>query len=164
MNFSDLTDKAFNVLNVNKLVLVAEVYGVFAAPSVFGMSPVVVLRSEDGRILPIYIGLAEAMAIHTALKGEIPPRPMTHDLLIDVISRLNAKVERVVIDDLIDNTFYARLVLRQNDTTIEIDARPSDSIAIAVRTSCPIFIEEKVLDEAGTEELPSDFVEFDRVV
>jgi bifunctional DNase/RNase len=144
--------------------LIAEVFGVFAAPSVFGLSPVVVLRAEDGRILPIYIGIAEAMAIHSALKNHIPPRPMTHDLLVEVINRLNAKVEKIVIDDLIDNTFYARIVLRQNEHEIEIDARPSDSIAIAVRLACPIYIEEKVLDEAGQmEEILEDYVEFDEV-
>jgi len=144
--------------------LVAEVFGVFAAPSVFGLSPVVVLRAEDGRLLPIYIGIAEAMAIHSALKNQVPPRPMTHDLLVDIIGKLNAKVEKVVIDDLIDNTFYARIVLKQNDHEIEVDARPSDSIAIAVRLACPIYIEEKVLNEAGQlEELPEDYVEFDEV-
>jgi len=144
--------------------LVAEVFGVFAAPSVFGLSPVVVLRAEDGRLLPIYIGIAEAMAIHSALKNQVPPRPMTHDLLVDIIGKLNAKVEKVVIDDLVDNTFYARIVLKQNDHEIEVDARPSDSIAIAVRLACPIYIEKKVLDEAGQlEELPEDYVEFDEV-
>ena len=144
--------------------LVAEVYGVFAARSLFGVSPVVVLRSEDGRLLPIYIGLAEAMAINSALKNVVPPRPMTHDLLVDIIGKLNAKVERVVIDDLIDNTFYARIVLKQNDHEVEIDARPSDSIAIAVRIGCPIYVDNKVLDEAGIlEELPEEFVEFDDV-
>ncbi|RLE46456.1 MAG: bifunctional nuclease family protein, partial [Candidatus Methanomethylicota archaeon] len=122
------------------------------------------LRAEDGRVLPIYIGLAEALAIHSALKGEIPPRPMTHDLLVDILAKLNTRVEKVIIDELIDNTFYARLILRQNDTTLEIDARPSDSIAIAVRLSCPIFVEESVLDEAGNDELPSEFVEFDQMV
>jgi len=140
------------------------VFGVFAAPSVFGLSPVVVLRAEDGRILPIYIGIAEAMAIHSALKNHVPPRPMTHDLLVEIINRLNAKVEKIVIDDLIDNTFYARIVLKRNDYEIEIDARPSDSIAIAVRLACPIYIEEKVLDEAGhMEEILEDYVEFDEV-
>ncbi len=144
--------------------LVAEVYGVFAARSLFGVSPVVVLRSEDGRLLPIYIGLAEAMAINSALKNVVPPRPMTHDLLVDIIGKLNAKVERVIIDDLIDNTFYARIVLKQNDHEVEIDARPSDSIAIAVRIGCPIYVDNKVLDEAGIlEELPEEFVEFDDV-
>ncbi len=144
--------------------LIAEVFGVFAAPSVFGLSPVVVLRAEDGRLLPIYIGIAEAMAIHSALKNQVPPRPMTHDLLVDIIGKLNARVEKIVIDDLVDNTFYARIVLKQNDHEIEVDARPSDSIAIAVRLACPIYIEEKVLDEAGQlEELPEDYVEFDEV-
>jgi len=144
--------------------LVAEVYGVFAARSLFGVSPVVVLRSEDGRLLPIYIGLAEAMAINSALKNRIPPRPMTHDLLIDIIGKLNARVERVIIDDLVDNTFYARVILKCDDDEIDVDARPSDSIAIAVRIGCPIYIEDKVLDEAGLlEDLPEEFVEFDNV-
>jgi len=145
-------------------VFVAEVYGVFAARSVLGLSPVVVLRAEDGRILPIYIGLAEAMAIYSALRGEIPPRPMTHDLIVDMISRLNARIEKVVIDELIDNTFYARIVIRHDDRTIEVDARPSDSIAIAIRLSCPIFVDGRVLDEAGSDELPSDFVDFSQVM
>lgn len=147
------------------MVLVAEVFGVFAAPSIFGLSPVVVLRAEDGRILPIYIGISEAMAIDSALKNQVPPRPMTHDLLVEILNRLSARVEKVIIDDLVDNTFYARLILRQNDHEVEIDARPSDSIAIAVRMACPIYIDEKVLDEAGQdEELPEDYVEFDQIL
>jgi len=144
--------------------LVAEVFGIYAAPSVFGLSPVVVLRTEDGRILPIYIGFSEAMAIHSALKNQTPPRPMTHDLLVEVVNRLSAKVEKVIIDDLIDNTFYARLILRQNDHEIEVDARPSDSIAIAVRLAIPLYVDTKVLDEACQEELPEDYVEFDQVL
>lgn len=143
--------------------LIAEVYGVFAARSLFGISPVVVLRSEDGRLLPIYIGLAEAMAINSALKNRIPPRPMTHDLLVDIIGKLNAKVDKIVIDDLVDNTFYARIVIKQDDYEVEIDARPSDSIAIAVRLGCPIYVENRILDEAGSEELPEEFVEFEDV-
>ncbi len=144
--------------------LVAEVFGVYAAPGVFGITPVVVLRAEDGRILPIYIGISEAVAIHSALKNEIPPRPMTHDLLVEVIRRLDARVERIVIDDLVDNTFYARLILRKEDREIEIDARPSDSIAVAVRLGVPIYIDESVLDEAYKDELPEDFVDFDQVI
>ncbi len=142
-------------------MLVAEVYGIFAAKSMFGNSPVVVLRTEDGRLLPIYIGLAEALSIYSALRGDVPPRPMTHDLMVDVISKLNARVEKIVIDDLIDNTFYARLILRQNDRVVEIDARPSDSIAIAIRLACPIFVEEEVMDEAGSDELPPELVSFE---
>ena len=144
--------------------LVAEVFGVYAAPGVFGITPVVVLRAEDGRILPIYIGISEAVAIHSALKNEIPPRPMTHDLLVEIIRRLEAKVERIIIDDLVDNTFYARLILKREDREIEIDARPSDSIAVAVRLGIPIYIDEKVLDEAYKDELPEDFVDFDQVI
>jgi hypothetical protein len=144
--------------------LIAEVFGVFAVQNVLGMSPVVVLRSEDGRVLPIYIGISEAMAIHSALKGQTPPRPMTHDLLVEVFSRLSARVERIIIDDLVENTFYARLIIKQNEHELEIDARPSDSIAVAVRLACPIFVEDKILDEAGNEELPENYVEFDQIV
>ncbi len=144
--------------------LVAEVFGVYAERGILGFSPVVVLRAEDGRILPIYIGISEAVAIHSALKNEIPPRPMTHDLLVEIIRRLDAKVERVIIDDMIDNIFYARLILSKNGQEIEVDARPSDSIAIAVRLAVPIYIDEKVLDEACRDELPEDFVDFDEVL
>ncbi len=144
---------------------VAEVFGVFAAPSVMGISPVVVLRAEDGRYLPIYIGISEAMAIHSALKNRLMSRPMTHDLLTEILKKLKTQVNKIIIDDIIDNTFYARVILKQNDHEIELDARPSDSIAIAVRMACPIYIEEKVLDEAGQEEeLPSDYVEFDQIM
>lgn len=144
--------------------LVAEVFGVFAVQNVMGMSPVVVLRTEDGRILPIYIGIPEAMAIHSAIKGQTSPRPMTHDLLTEVFARLSAKVEKIIIDDLVENTFYARMIVKQNDHELEIDARPSDSIAVAVRATCPIFVKDNVLDEAGNEELPENYVEFDEIV
>lgn len=145
-------------------MLVAEVFGVFAEKSVLGFSPVVALRAEDGRILPIYIGISEALSIYSAIKGDVPPRPMTHDLLADVISKLSGRVEKIVIDDLIDNTFYARLVIKQNDKTIEVDSRPSDSIALAVRIKCPIFVEKEVLDEAGIDELPSTYVDLGQMV
>lgn len=144
-------------------MLVAEVFGVFIARGKFASSPVVVLRAEDGRILPIYIGFAEAASIYSALNHYLPPRPMTHDLLVDIISKLNGKVEKVVIDDLIDTTFYARIVLKQDDKEIEIDARPSDSIAVALRIPCPIFVDPKVLDEAGLEEIPEGFVDFGQI-
>jgi hypothetical protein len=145
--------------------LVAEVFGVFATQSAFGLSPVVMLRAEDGRVLPIYVGISEAMAIHSAIKHQAPPRPMTHDLIVEVLTKLSARVDKIVIDDLIDNTFYARVILKQNEHEIEIDARPSDSIAIAVRLACPIYVDERVLDEAGQHEvLPEDYVEFDQVI
>ncbi|MCS7130033.1 MAG: bifunctional nuclease family protein [Archaeoglobaceae archaeon] len=144
-------------------MLVAEVFGVFIAKTQFASSPVVVLRAEDGRILPIYIGFAEAASIYSAMNKYLPPRPMTHDLIVDIISKLNGKVEKVVIDDLIDTTFYARIVVKQNDREIEIDARPSDSIAIALRIPCPIFVDPKVLDEAGFENMPEDLMDFGQI-
>lgn len=141
-------------------MLVAEVFGVFIAKTQYASSPVVVLRAEDGRVLPIYIGFAEAASIYSALNRYLPPRPMTHDLVVEIISKLNGKVEKVVIDDLIETTFYARIVVKQNDREIEIDARPSDSIAIALRIPCPIFVDPKVLDEAGLENVPEGFIDF----
>lgn len=141
-------------------MLIAEVFGVFIARTEFSASPVVVLRAEDGRILPIFIGFAEAASIYSAINHLTPPRPMTHDLLVDMISKLEAKVEKVIIDDLIDNTFYARIIVRRGEKEVEIDARPSDSIAIALRVPCPIFVDSKVLDEAGREDLPPNFRDF----
>ena len=144
-------------------MLVAEVSGVFIAKGKFTSSPVVVLRAEDGRVLPIYIGFAEAASIYSALNRYFPPRPMTHDLLVDIISKLNGKVEKVVIDDLIETTFYARIVLKRDDKEIEIDARPSDSIAIALRIPCPIYIDPKVLDLAGMDSIPEEFIDFGQI-
>ncbi len=141
-----------------------EVLGVYAAPSVFGATPVVLLRDDSGRILQIFIGLAEALAIHSVLKNQIPPRPMTHDLIVDILRRLNAKIEKIVIDDLVENTFYARIFLRSDDIVHEIDARPSDSIALALRFNAQIFVEERVFEEAGyIWEIPKDYVTFDEL-
>ena len=138
--------------------------GVYAAPSIFGATPVVLLRDDNGRILQIFIGFAEALAIHSVLKNQIPPRPMTHDLIVDMLKRLNAEIEKIVIDDLIDNTFYARIFLRSNDIIHEIDARPSDSIALALRFKAQIFVEERVFEEAGyIDTIPKDYVTFDEL-
>jgi bifunctional DNase/RNase len=107
----------------------------------------IVLKEKNGsRILPIVIGLSEASAIKLKISGFNPPRPLTHDLLYTAIENLDATIERVVIDKLEDNTFHAKLVLKTKaqDTKI-IDARPSDSIALAVRAHAPIFVEDEVL-------------------
>lgn len=133
------------------------------AKTQFTSSPVVILKAEDGRILPIYIGPAEAASIYSALNHYLPPRPMTHDLLVDIIAKLNGKVEKVVIDDLVETTFYARIVVKQDDRDIEIDARPSDSIAIALRIPCPIFVDQTVLDKAGIVDLPEGLIAFDQI-
>jgi len=109
---------------------------------------VVELREVDGeRIFPIVIGLSEAAAIERRLMGQAPPRPQTHELLASVVEALGASIERVVINDLKNQTFFARLILRQGDRRVDIDSRPSDAIALGVATDVPIFVEEHVLEE-----------------
>jgi bifunctional DNase/RNase len=109
---------------------------------------IIYLREHDGeREFPIVIGDAEACAIDRRLKGYKKARPMTHDLLADVVERLHADLEKVVINDLKNHTFYARLVLRTNGEVIEVDSRPSDAIALAAGTETPIFVEDHVLRE-----------------
>ncbi len=114
--------------------------------------PIVLLREEDGqRYLPIFIGPPEATAIVYALQGMETPRPLTHDLFKSVLDELAARMERVVITELHEGTFYAEIEIVQNGETHRISSRPSDAIALAVRydEQVPIFVEEAVLDEAG---------------
>lgn len=115
---------------------------------------IIVFREKDGtRFLPVVIGIAEVNAIKLKLSGIKPPRPLTHDLLLQTIEQLGAKLDRVVIDRLHSNTFYAKLYLKRNsDGEIEIDARPSDSVALALRAGSPIYAAEEVLGEAGVTE------------
>ena len=139
-----------------------EVKGVYLTSNGLGMAPVVLLEGEGGRVLQIFIGVAEALSIHSALKNEIAPRPMTHDLFVSVLDRLRIDVARVVVDDLNEGIFYARLFLKLNGEEIEIDARPSDSIAIALRTKSEIYVRTDIMDIVGVnkEEL-SDFLSFE---
>ena len=111
---------------------------------------VIYLKEVSGeRAFPIVIGLTEALAIDRRLKGQPTPRPQTHELLSSVIEKLDGRLERIVINDLQDHTFFARLVIRQNGKTVEIDSRPSDAIALGVSNNVPIFVAEHVLDEVG---------------
>lgn len=112
----------------------------------------IVLREKGGeRFLPIVIGLHEASAIKMKLGGVQPPRPLTHDLLYSAITGLGAAVERILIDSLEENTFHAKLILKDPAGQLKtIDARPSDSIALAVRAHVPIFVEEDILTKAQT--------------
>lgn len=115
------------------------------------MSPIVLLRdSEERNFLPIWIGMFEAAAIAMELQDFKPPRPMTHDLLIKFTENLGASIERVVINEINDNTFYAVIDLVKDDTgdKIKIDARPSDAIAVAVRAKASIFVSESVMSKA----------------
>jgi hypothetical protein len=112
--------------------------------------PVVLLREDDGlRVVPIWIGHPEAMAIMLAVQGVEAPRPLTHDLLLSVVTAADRVVERVEITRVEGGTFFASIVLRGEGGTVTVDSRPSDALALAVRAGCPIFADEAVLAEAG---------------
>jgi bifunctional DNase/RNase len=114
-------------------------------------SPIVVLKDEQEKFfLPIWVGIFEANAIALQLENITTPRPMTHDLLRNMISELDARVIRIVINDLRDSTFFAQIRLLTGEKTLEVDARPSDAIALALRTEAPIFVAQSVLDQAQT--------------
>jgi len=111
----------------------------------------VLLRDSQGRRMPIWIGPAEALSITLALEGHGAPRPLTHDLLKRVLDELGATIEGALVDDLYSNTYYAKLSVRRNGQSVDIDCRPSDAIAMALRVKCPIYVAEHVLQEAQIE-------------
>ena len=114
--------------------------------------PIVLLKESTGeRYLPIWIGAVEATAIAFALQGIETPRPMTHDLLRDILTESDISVDRVVISELVDQTFYATIRMSADGKTTEVSSRPSDAIALAVRINAPIFAAEEVLEQAGIE-------------
>src|SRR5438045_6811169 len=116
-------------------------------------TPIVILRDKDGqRVLPIWVGIFEANAIALQIENVSTPRPMTHDLLRNVIHDLKATVEKIVVCDLQENTFYALIYLALNGDTVAIDARPSDAIALALRTRAPIFVEDTGSDHANEDD------------
>lgn len=116
---------------------------------------VVVLEDlEKTRLVPIWIGVNEGNAIALEMQGEKFPRPLTHDLLVNILKSLHAQVEKVVVSDLRENSYYALITIKSNGQTLEMDARPSDSLALAVRTHCPIYIDEKVLKKCPKIEGP----------
>lgn len=111
---------------------------------------VVLLKESEGeRYLPIWIGMFESEAIAMRLQGTAVPRPLTHDLLANVVTEMGGVIQYVVINDLNDSTFYARLAIEHGGELQLVDSRPSDAIALAVRTSVPIYVEESVMDKAG---------------
>ena len=116
---------------------------------------IVILREAEGqRILPIWIGPAEAQAIRRILSEEPFPRPLTHDLVVITLEGLKAKISRVIIADLRENTFFASVIVEREGEVLSIDARPSDSIALALRAKAPIYVNEKLLQPAPAEEPP----------
>ena len=126
--------------------------------------PIVILKDKQGdRVLPIWVGIFEANAIALQIENVATPRPMTHDLLRNIISDLEGQVERIVVSDLKDNTFYAIIHLRVRGDQVAIDARPSDAIALALRTRAPILVEESVIDNAKTVDFTSERADNDRL-
>jgi uncharacterized protein len=126
------------------------IYGV--SFDMVGKQPIVLLRTLDGtKFLPIWIGHPEAAAILMKLQGTPTPRPMTHYLVTDMLGELNASVSRVAVTALRENTFYAQITLQVNGSEIEIDSRPSDAIALAVRADAKIFVADEVIDDSAIE-------------
>ena len=127
-------------------------------------TPIIVLRDkEEQKVLPIWVGMLEANAIALQIENISTPRPMTHDLLCNVIRDLKASVQKVVVCDLQENTFFAVIYLSLNGDTLAIDARPSDAIALALRSRAPIFVEDTVIDHARTVDFSSDKADADRL-
>ncbi len=126
------------------------IYGV--SFDMVGKQPIVLLKTSDGnKFLPIWIGHPEAAAILMKLQGAATPRPMTHDLITDVLAQLEARVVKIAVTELRDNTFYALITLAINGAEVEIDSRPSDAIALAVRSGAPIFAADAVIEESAIE-------------
>ena len=144
------------------------IYGV--SFDMVGKQPIVLLKAVDSnKFLPIWIGHPEAAAILMKLQGASTPRPMTHDLMVDVLGELETKVSQVAVTELRDNTFFASITLTAGGKEVEIDSRPSDALALAVRSGAPIFAAEEVIAESAiefehevedTEEVVDRFKEF----
>jgi bifunctional DNase/RNase len=126
------------------------IYGV--SFDLVGKQPIVLLKTADAnKFLPIWIGHPEAAAILMKLQNAATPRPMTHDLVTDMLEQLDAQVIRITVTELRDSTFYASITVQQNGTEIDIDSRPSDAIALAIRADAPIFADERVIEESAVE-------------
>ena len=126
--------------------------------------PIIILRDENGqRVLPIWVGVFEANAIALQIENVQTPRPMTHDLLKNVIDDLSGHVDRIVVCELKENTFYARIHMTAQGRAFEVDARPSDAIALALRTRSPIFVEEDVITNARSVETSKENMDLGRL-
>ena len=126
------------------------IYGV--SFDLVGKQPIVLLKTADGnKFLPIWIGHPEAAAILMKLQGASTPRPMTHDLLTEILSQLDAHVSRITVTELRENTFYAQVTVQLDGQEIEVDSRPSDAIALAIRAEAPIYAADHVIEESAIE-------------
>ena len=126
--------------------------------------PIVILKDKEGeRVLPIWVGVFEANAIALQIENISTPRPMTHDLIRNILSEIEADVQRIVVCELRENTFYAMIYLDREGETIAIDARPSDAIALALRTKSPIFVEDDVVESAKGLDLSKESSDSERL-
>ncbi len=126
------------------------IYGV--SFDLVGKQPIVLLKTAEGnKFLPIWIGHSEAAAILMKLQNASTPRPLTHDLVTELLSQLQAEVVRITVTELRENTFFAQITVQQDGSEIEIDSRPSDAIALALRSDAPIFAADQVIDESAIE-------------
>ena len=126
------------------------IYGV--SFDLVGKQPIVLLKTADGnKYLPIWIGQPEAAVILIKLQAATTPRPMTHDLLTEILGQLDAHVTRITVTELRENTFYAQITVQMDGSEIEVDSRPSDAIALAIRADAPIFAADEVIEESGIE-------------
>ena len=126
------------------------IYGV--SFDLVGKQPIVLLKTAEGnRFLPIWIGHPEAAAILMKLQNASTPRPMTHDLVTEILGQLNAEVVRITVTELRENTFFAQITVQMDGSEIEVDSRPSDAIALAIRADAPIFAAESVIEESAIE-------------
>ena len=126
------------------------IYGV--SFDLVGKQPIVLLKTADGnKFLPIWIGHAEAAAILMKLQSQAAPRPMTHDLVSDMLEQLGAQIVRITVTELRENTFYAAITVQQDGQELEVDSRPSDAIALAIRAEAPIFAADRVIEESAIE-------------
>lgn len=142
--------------------LQVEIKGLMLDPS--SNVPIVILRDIQSQLfLPIWIGVFEANAIALRLEGVEPPRPMTHDLLRSVLEQLGGQIEKIVISDLKESTFFAMIHVQNQDRRVAIDARPSDAIALALRTGSPIFVLRSVLDKAQAVDLAAEATDEDKL-
>ena len=127
-----------------------QIYGV--SFDLVGKQPIVLLKTAEGnKFLPIWIGHPEAAAILMKLQSATTPRPMTHDLVTDMLDQLGAQVTRITVTELRENTFYAQITVQQDGSEVEIDSRPSDAIALAIRADAPIFAADDVIEESAIE-------------
>jgi bifunctional DNase/RNase len=129
-----------------------DVKGVFVVLNPSGTVPVVVLRDGSERVLPIFVGLLEAVSINSAKNKEVLPRPFTHDLFLETFEKFGITLTSLQIDAIHDGVYYAQLVLSSEDKEIRVDCRPSDGIALALRGNAPIYVDDSVIENAGHSE------------